>query len=214
MTATERAVAAPKEPLQEYRDDGPIAETLAPGTGALPIPPVLATPLAVLFLVLGAMVDGRATGVATIVGVVAFIALGSAGAVKPPKRRIQWLTPPLLRATEYAFLAFLGWRAGLGSLPQTYALLAAIAFHHYDVVYRLRHQKVAPPAWVARAGLGWDGRLALMVAASVAGFFEPLAMVLAIWCGALFVIESVGSWVRLARDTGRSVAMAAEDDEE
>ena len=204
----------PKEPLQEYRDDGPIAETLAPAAAALPIPPVLATPLGVLFLALGAVVDGRATGIASIVGAALFVVLASAGAVKPAKRRIQWLTPPLLRAAEYGLLGLLGWRAGVGALPQTYALLAAVAFHHYDVVYRLRHQKVAPQAWVGRAGLGWDGRLALMITASVAGVFEPAAVVLAIWCGALFVVESVASWVRLARDAERIVAMASEEDEE
>ena len=40
-----------------------------------------------------------------------------------------------------------------------FALLCALAFRHYDLVYRLRHRGVAPPRWLDRAGGGWDGRL-------------------------------------------------------
>ena len=203
-----------KEPLQHYRDDGPVTETIAPATAALPIPPLVATPLAALFLVAGLVADGRETGIATIVGLVLFVVLATAGAVKPPKRRIQWLTPPVLRACEYGFVAWLGWRAGLDALPASYALLSAMAFHHYDVVYRIRHQRVAPPTWLFRAGLGWDGRMIIVLVASLAGVFQEAAVVLAIWCGARFVVESVNSWVRIARDTNRTVAVAVEDDEE
>lgn len=202
------------EPMQHYRDDGPIVETLGPATAALPVPPILATPLGVLFLAAGVVLDGRTTGWLSIGGVVIFVLLASKGAVKPPKRRIQWLTPPLLRAAEYGFLAFMGWRIGVGVLPATYGLLAAIAFHHYDVVYRIRHQRIPPPPWVFRVGLGWDGRMLLMLTAALARVYEGAAVALAVWCGTLFLLESVASWVRIARDANRTVAVAADDDEE
>lgn len=202
------------EPMQHYRDDGPIVETMGSATASLPIPPILATPLGIVFLVIGVLADGRTTGGLTIAGVGIFVLLASAGSVKPPKRRIQWLTPPLLRAAEYGFLAFMGWRVGVGVLPATYGLLAAIAFHHYDVVYRIRHQRIPPPPWLFRIGGGWDGRMLLMLTAALAGVYEGAAVALAVWCGTLFALESVASWVRVARDANRTVAVAAEDDEE
>ncbi|MPZ71931.1 MAG: hypothetical protein GEU74_01665 [Nitriliruptorales bacterium] len=133
---------------------------------------------------------------------------------QPARHRLAWLVPPLLRAVEYGGIAVLGWRAGASGLGATYALLAAMAFRHYDIVYRLRHQAAPPPAWVGTAGLGWDGRVVVVLAAALTDVYVPTAIGLAVWCGALFVAESVTSWVRVARDPTRTVAMATGDDEE
>ena len=127
---------------------------------------------------------------------------------------MRWITPPLLRASEYGFFAVLAWRTGGGALPATFALLTAVAFHHYDLVYRLRYQGVVPPRWVGVAGLGWEGRTALMLAATLAGVYGLAAIVLAAWCGLLFVPESAYSWVRGAGSAGQLLTDAGDDDED
>jgi hypothetical protein len=77
-----------------------------------------------------------------------------------------------------------------------FAYLAAVAYHHYDVVYRLRDTGEAPARSVRFAGLGTDGRvlLLLLVAALAPGAALP-----ALWAGAgalavLFVGESARAW--------------------
>ncbi len=196
-----------------YRDDGPVAETVAAASRRLPVPTAAATPLAAIVLVaLTQMSDGRS--IVVIVALALFVLITSSAAARADRPRMLWLTPPLLRASEYGFITWLAWREGVHSLPAAYALLAAVAFHHYDVVYRLRHQKVVPPAWVRAAGLGWDGRMILLLAASLADVFVLVAWSLVAWCALLFVTESVASWASLARDVRRTVAMAAEPDEE
>lgn len=132
---------------------------------------------------------------------------------RPPGRhKLAWLVPAALRAGEYCLITWLGWRAGTGSLPVTFLLLAALAFHHYDIVYRLRHQGIGPPRWVALAGLGWEGRLVVLLAAWIAGVYVPVALALATWCIAFFVTESVTSWVRVVRDPEGRLALSADDE--
>ena len=128
--------------------------------------------------------------------------------------RFGWIIPALVRAGEYGLIALLGWLGGRSVLPVIYGLLAAMAFHHYDIVYRLRHQRTPLPVWVGRLGLGWEGRVLVLLAAAVLDVLLPVATGLAIWCGALFVTESVVSWVRTARDADRIIAVAAHDAEE
>ena len=41
--------------------------------------------------------------------------------------------------------------AGPSSVPAAFALLAAITFRHYDIVYRLRQRSSTPPRWLNRA---------------------------------------------------------------
>lgn len=120
--------------------------------------------------------------------------------------RLGWLAPPVIRAVEYTGLAAFGF-AGGAPRPLVYALLGALAYHHYDVVYRDR-QHIAAPSWVARAGLGWEGRLLLASAAAAAGMVTPVYAGLATWLWSLFAAESIASWTKA--DRARSV-VAAED---
>ena len=201
-------------PLLVYRDDGLISRAVSSVTARLPIPALLAAPLAVVALAAAVAVDGTATGAATVAGWIVWVLLASAPAGRLPGGRMRWITPPLLRASEYGFLAVLGWRAGGDALPATYGLLVAIAFHHYDLVYRLRYQGVTPPRWVGAAGLGWEGRTAVMLAATLAGVYGLAAIALAVWCGLLFLPESVYSWVRGAGSAGQLLTDAGDDDED
>ncbi len=200
--------------LSAYRDDGPLAQWLGAVARALRLPAFATTVAAVAALAAGLVLDGRETGLATVAGVTAFVVLAAAPAATEREGRLGWLVPPLLRAAEYGFVVALSRRGGAAALPAVYALLAAVAFHHYDIVYRLRHQRVAPPAWVRWIGLGWDGRTAVVAALAVAGVLPLGAALLAALLGAVFVAESVASWVRLARDAQRVVTVGEDDDDE
>lgn len=199
------------EALALYRDDGFLAEFLAKVGRRLKLPSTVFTLAGVAALGVALSLDRGSLGGGAITGVVFFIALATAAPV--PQRRIGWLTPPLLRLGEYGFYVAL---AGLSpsAAPAIYALVAAMAFHHYDVVYRLRHQKLNPPQWVQRLGLGWEGRMLVMVAAAATGHLTTAAWVLACWSALLFVSESIASWSRVARDSTRAVSVPTDEDED
>ena len=98
--------------------------------------------------------------------------------------------------------------------PAAYALLCASAFHHYDVVYRLRQRGEEPPAWLTAVGLGWDGRL-LAVAALVALDLAPEGLwVLAAALGGLYATEAAASWAAFGRTQIASSYADEEEDEE
>lgn len=198
--------------LELLRDDGPLARALGALVGRrVPLPPALleivgAVPLTVLLVARG----GEASNAALAGAIAFFIVLAGLASGRPHTDRLRWAAPPLLRAGEYATTLFVGAAAGASSQPAAFALICALAFRHYDLVYRFRHQGVSPPAWIALFALGWDGRLILgwvllALGALPAGFF-----VLAILFGVVFAGESVASWLRF----GRAQQPALYDDEE
>jgi hypothetical protein len=126
------------------------------------------------------------------------VVLGGLSAGTPHRDRLRWLVPPLLRLAEYSTLVWIGVNAGPSSAPAAFALLGALAFRHYDLVYRLRHQGVPPPSWLGAATGGWDGRLIvawvlLAAGALPAGFFAAAGLL-----AVLLIAESGASWVRFA----------------
>jgi uncharacterized protein DUF5941 len=111
-----------------------------------------------------------------------------------------WLLPPAVRAGEYGGLIALTALTDRDALPACFGFLAAIAFHHYDVVYRLRAGREAPPAWVAAIGGGWELRLVVAVILAAVDVLEPAFLVAAIGLGAVYVTGSAVAWVRTARE--------------
>lgn len=170
-----------------YREDGPLARALGRPN---PFAPSLLLVLAVLPLAVAIVLGERSDGVVAAV-FAWFIALGglSRGG-NLESDRFRWTVPPLLRAGEYAAIIWLAPAAGL-------ALLVVLAFHHYDIVYRLRYR---PPAPLALGG-GWDTRLIaawiLLVADALPEGFYAGAGIL----GALFVAECVASWHKFDEQT-------------
>jgi len=185
-------------PLQVYRDDGPLAAWLGRTVGAalrlgeVPLTLLGALPLVVaLAWPLSALTTGAA---ALAVAVLVLVAGAASGRAEPG--RFAWVTPPVLRAVEYgAFIKLVALTDG-DWMPACYAFLALLAFHHYDAVYRLRHQRLEPPAWVRWAGGGWDGRLVVASALALAGALGPGLLVAIVVLGPAFVAESVVSWLR------------------
>ena len=125
--------------------------------------------------------------------------------------RFLWARPALVRAVEYAAVLAVAWSLADGastSSAAAFALLLAVAFHHYDGLYRVLnglatgHGRHGP--WRG-LGLGWPGRVLVVVA--LGAFTTPDVDVLegGLWVmagalGMLFlVVEPVGV-LRVARD--------------
>ncbi|WP_055478059.1 DUF5941 domain-containing protein [Sphaerimonospora mesophila] len=182
---------APPRTVVAYRDDGPLAKAM----GLLlsgqipPLPPVIAGAFVMGALLLAGM-TGR--GDLAMFAPAVLLLLAGSGAAHDHDGRLDWLVPPILRLTEYGFIAVVGFGR---SVPPVliFALLGALAFHHYDVVYRVR-QRVQPPPWLAAVGLGWDGRLLVI---AVAGLLDAATVVFVLLAGYLWGVfgwESVTCW--------------------
>lgn len=198
--------------LGVYRDDGPLAQLIgarlgrALGAGEVPLTLLAAGLLGAVLITAGRPLPELAVGLA----VAGCVVLAGAGAGRPHSGRFAWLVPPLLRAVEYAFLIRLTVLADPDALPLCFALLAALAFHHYDVVYRLRQQGVAPPAWTRAIGGGWEGRLIVAALLAALGALGSGMLVAAVALGAVYVGESTVTWARYSRAERPAVI----DDEE
>jgi Family of unknown function (DUF5941) len=208
------APAARPEPIPVYRDDGPLA--LPIGALARPIanvPAVLLIVAALLPLLAVAAFAGTDVSEAAAAGVIAWVVL-AAGASSGSRRRprVAWAEPPLLRATEYSALIWIAGIEGPDGYPAAFALLAALTFRHYDLVYRLRHRGVVPARWVSALGGGWDGRLVVAPALLVLGALPAGYYVAAALLGAAFVGEAAYGWLAVGR-VQRPLEYEDEEDE-
>ncbi|HEU5356458.1 MAG TPA: DUF5941 domain-containing protein [Actinocrinis sp.] len=115
--------------------------------------------------------------------------------------KLGWLVPPVYHAFEYAIAIALAAEAH-GAMPVAFLYLAAVMYHHYDIVYRIR-ASASVPRWLSLAGaLGFEGRVVILVLAS----FIPTKpahhaltyafVALAVYLWALFLAESVHFWLR------------------
>ncbi|MFI7382281.1 DUF5941 domain-containing protein [Streptomyces sp. NPDC049813] len=132
-----------------------------------------------------------------------YVILASLAVSGPLTGPLDWLVPPLFRAAEYGTVLLLAARAEVnGALPAAFGLVAAVAYHHYDTVYRIRGGTGAPPRWLVHTIGGHDGRtlLVTLVAALLAPTDFPLALtVLAVLVALVVLAESIRFWVASAR---------------
>ena len=84
-----------------------------------------------------------------------------ADASHPLRGRYGWAAPSILRLIELGCIALVAF-----GNPWAYLLLFAVAFHHYDTMYRSLGGSEFPRSFTER-GLGFDGRLVLVL---VTGF--------------------------------------------
>lgn len=181
-----------------YRDDGPLAAALAHALrGARRVSPLLLTLLGMVPLALVLLLRDEVDA-AALIAAAWFVLCTSAAGDPESKSRLAWIVPPLLRGFEYAVLIRLTAMADVDWMPACYAFLGVLALHHYDMVYRLRHQSEPPPAWVNAIGGGWDGRvLAATVLALIGGAALGVALVVAaVVLAVVYVTESVNGWRR------------------
>jgi phosphatidylglycerophosphate synthase len=212
--AVDRAAVAGADTLVAFRDDGPLALAL----GRLPLPPLPASALVlpgvgVLLGVVAITGDGASWPLAGAT-LAAVVAAGGVSAGRPLLDRMRWAVPPALRVAEYAGILWVAALAGGSAVPGAFALLLAVTFRHYDMVYRLRHREATPPRWLNRTAGGWDGRLlasyVLAAAAAVpAGFYAAGALL-----GIAFVGEAIAGWVTFERSEQPDVYEDEEEDAE
>ena len=215
MTATAAPTPlAPPDPITVYRDDGPLARVLGARLGRALQLPGAALILAGLLPLLAAIAIGggdTSRGVAAAVLAWVLLVAGASGGARP-RPRIRWAELPLLRATEYVALTWIAALEGPDAYPAAFALLAALTFRHYDLVYRLRHRGVMPAPWLSALSGGWDGRVVVAFLLLVAGALPAGYFVAAAVLGTVFVAEAAYAWFAVGR-VQRPLEYEDEEDE-
>ncbi|MFI2346215.1 DUF5941 domain-containing protein [Streptomyces sp. NPDC019443] len=196
---TDRAAQA----LADLADSGPLAESAARAftTAARKLPAF--GPLAIA-LAGGAALVASATftdygSLWPVVAAVAYVITSGTAVARPLKGALDWLVPPVFRAAEYCTVLALAARAEVnGALPAAFGLVAAVAYHHYDTVYRIRGGTGAPPHWLVRATGGHEGRVlavALLAAVVADADFTIALTALAVAVALVVLVESIRFWV-------------------
>jgi hypothetical protein len=130
---------------------------------------------------------------------VAYVITSGTAVARPLKGALDWLVPPVFRAAEYCTVLALAARAEVnGALPAAFGLVAAVAYHHYDTVYRIRGGTGAPPRWLVRATGGHEGRVlavALLAAVVADADFTIALTALAVAVALVVLVESIRFWV-------------------
>jgi Family of unknown function (DUF5941) len=209
------AVSTRPEPVAVYRDDGPLAHALGALVGSrierVPPPLLIALGLAPLLAVAAFGGADVSHGVAAAVLAWVLVTCGISSGTRP-RMRVRWTETPMLRATEYTALIWIAALEGTDAYPAAFALIAALTFRHYDLVYRLRHRGVVPARWVSALGGGWDGRLVVAFVLLVLGALPAGYYVAAAVLGVAFVGEAIYGWVGIGR-VQRPLEYEDEEDE-
>ncbi|GAA4518691.1 MULTISPECIES: DUF5941 domain-containing protein [Nonomuraea] len=201
-------VPVPRGKVVAYRDDGPLSR----GMGMLvagqlpPLPPLVAAAFVIGILLL--MGVAGAGGLAVFAPLVTLLLAGP-GSSHPHDGRLDWMAPPILRGIEYAFIAACGFAHGVPPVL-IFLLLGAAAFHHYDLVYRLR-QQVYPPPWLAALGLGWEGRMLVLGLFALVGWVTGGFVLLAVYLWGAFGWESLTCWLAAPRTGVRTADTGTQD---
>ncbi|WP_443054203.1 DUF5941 domain-containing protein [Streptomyces sp. IBSBF 2435] len=197
---TDRAARA----LDDLADSGPLAEVLSAVLRPLArrMPPFAAPAVAVLAAagVIATAALAPHGSWYPVVAAALYVVTSAFAVALPLKGALDWLVPPMFRAGEYGTVLALAAVSGVnGALPAAFGLVSAVAYHHYDTVYRIRGGAGAPPRAVVRTAGGHEGRtlvaaLAAAVAAHRTGFTVTLT-VLALAIALLVLVESIRFWV-------------------
>jgi hypothetical protein len=178
--------------VTRYRDDGPFAVLGRLGHG-FGLGPLALTLLAAVPVVV-VLTLSRETGHAVVVGLALlwFVLLAGAAGGLPHVGRFDWAVPALLRAVEYAVVIELAALRGDG--VAAFAFLAAVVYHHYDIVYRVHTVRGELPSWRTVIAGGWSGRLALVYVLDTVGGFHLGLYVAAVVVGVTALAGSALSW--------------------
>ncbi|MFE2476306.1 DUF5941 domain-containing protein [Streptomyces sp. NPDC001194] len=194
---TDRAAQA----LADLADSGPVAELagrvvgrMAPGAGTAA---AVIGSVALLWTAWAYEFGARQV----IIAAAFYAVLAGAAVARPLKGALDWLVPPVFRAAEYTTVLILAAKADVpGALPAAFGLVAAVAYHHYDTVYRIRGGSGAPPRWLVWTIGGHDGRVLLTavlaaVLATRAADFPVALTALAVFVALVVLVESIRFWV-------------------
>ncbi|MGW2014792.1 DUF5941 domain-containing protein [Streptomyces sp. NPDC001927] len=188
--------------LADLADSGPIAQFIAhsPGStrGRWTAPLAAAVGAAILLVEAG---DKSVGSYWVVLAAVVYVLAAGIAVGHPLKGPLDWLVPPIFRAAEYGLVLILAARSEVnGALPAAYGLVAAVAYHHYDTVYRIRGGTGAPPTWLVRTIGGHEGRVLLVtvLAALLASRGDDFALALtalAVAIALVVLVESIRFWV-------------------
>ena len=194
----ERLARRPPTALEHYRDDGPLARILGSTVGRLiALPPLPLALVGLGGLLAAAAIEADGAGNGTVAAAVAwFVVWAGVSSGRPHADRFAWALPGVVRLGEYGALIWIGATVGESASAGAFALIAALALRHYDLVYRSRFQGKPPAAWLDVVAGGWDGRLVLVAALLAAGALPGALFVIAGVLGLVFVSECVISWTR------------------
>ncbi|MDT9694897.1 DUF5941 domain-containing protein [Streptomyces sp. P17] len=196
---TDRAAQA----LADLADSGPLAQGFAealknPARGL----PGFTAPAVALLGGLAVVATAALTdfgGPWPVVAALLYAVTSGLAVARPLKGALDWLVPPFFRAAEYGTVLALGVKAGVnGALPAAFGLVAAVAYHHYDTVYRIRGNAGAPPHWLVRAIGGHEGRTLVVTVLAVlftAAQFKVALTALAVAVALVVLVESIRFWV-------------------
>ncbi|MFG2026264.1 DUF5941 domain-containing protein [Streptomyces sp. NPDC048825] len=196
---TDRAARA----LADLADSGAVAELLAGLLKKLPAKPpfgarVLVALSGAVILVAAAWLEPYGSWL-PVLGAVLYTLTSAAAVALPLKGALDWLVPPVFRAAEYVTVLVLAAKADVnGALPAAFGLVGAVAYHHYDTVYRIRGDAGAPPNWLVRAIGGHEGRTLLvtvLAALLAATDFKVALTALAVAVALVVLVESIRFWV-------------------
>lgn len=194
--------------LADLCDAGPLAELAArTAPPARRLAPVFAALGAVA--VAGAALWAPAGSWIPVAAAALYVLLSGWAVARPLAGPLDWLVPPLFRAAEYGTVLALAASSQANAapgvntaLPVAFCLVAAVAYHHYDTVYRIRGGAGAPPRLLVRAVGGQEGRTLLVTVAAAlwsGGTGFPLALSVLAGTVALVVLaESIRFWVSAA----------------
>ncbi|MFJ9682278.1 DUF5941 domain-containing protein [Streptomyces sp. NPDC101194] len=194
---TDRAARA----LADLADSGPLAQLVA-AIGARTKGPWTAPVMALLggLLVVASALSQPFGSWHTILAAGVYALFSGLAVSRPLKGALDWLVPPIFRAAEYCTVLVLAARSDVaGALPAAFGLVSAVAYHHYDTVYRIRGGTGAPPQWLVRTIGGHEGRtLVVAVLAAVLtrhSAFTVALTALAVAVALVVLVESIRFWV-------------------
>ncbi|GHC74326.1 hypothetical protein GCM10010349_52630 [Streptomyces flavofungini] len=193
-TRTDRATAA----LADLADNGPLASAFAALRLRLPLPAPAVAFAGGAAVVCAALFSSYGSPW-VVVGAVVYVIASGLALGRPLKGALDWLVPPFFRVAEYGTVLVLAAKADVnGSLPAAFGLVAAVAYHHYDTVYRIKGGTGAPPRWLVRAIGGQEGRTLAVALAAFALHdtdFTVALTALAVAVALVVLIESIRFWV-------------------
>ncbi|MFG2997813.1 DUF5941 domain-containing protein [Streptomyces sp. NPDC048340] len=197
---TDRAARA----LADLADTGPLGELIAGALRRLPsytAPAFMAGGAGAVVALLAAAYTMPFGEPWLLVFAGVYVLAAGAAVAQPLKAPLDWLLPPLFRAAEYGTVLVLAAKADVpGALPAAFGLVAAVAYHHYDTVYRIRGGTGAPPHWLVRTIGGHEGRVLLTVGlaavlATRAADFPVALTAVAVFVALVVLVESIRFWV-------------------
>lgn len=197
---TDRAARA----LADLADTGPLGELVAGGLRRLPhytAPAFQASGVGAAVVLLFVAQTASFGSRWLILAAGLYVLAAGAAVAQPMKAPLDWMLPPVFRAAEYTTVLILAAKADVpGALPAAFGLVAAVAYHHYDTVYRIRGGTGAPPHWLVRTTGGHEGRVLLTVVlasvlASRATDFPVALTATAVFVALVVLVESIRFWV-------------------